>query len=298
MRIDLKVGFACNNKCVFCVQGNKRTYVQEKSFADLCSILEKNKNRADGVVFTGGDPTIRHDFLELVRCAKKNSYKIIQIQTNGRMLAYFDFCKKSIEAGANDFCISIHGSTGKIHDFLTGAKESFSQTVLGIKNLTKLGVRVSTNTVITKTNYRNLPSLANLLILLNVSQYQFAFPHIIHSADVNKEWLIPRKSTVMKYVKKALSMGEKAGIRVMTEAIPYCLMAGFEKCVAEGLIPPSVVYDNNFIIKDYNAYRKNEAKSKRLKCRTCVYYPDCEGPWKEYPEMFGWNEFKPVKHKS
>jgi hypothetical protein len=40
-----------------------------------------------------------------------------------------------------------------------------------------------------------------------------------------------------------------------------------------------------------------QGKSKRAECRSCRWDARCEGPWKEYPELFGWDEFRPVREE-
>jgi MoaA/NifB/PqqE/SkfB family radical SAM enzyme len=295
-RTDIKIGFRCNNRCKFCVQGDKRELLAAKDFKEI----EKDLREAFGkgkteVVLTGGEPTLHPDFLKIIKLAKSAGFKNIQIQTNGRMFAYPDFCLKTIEAGATEFSPAIHGPNAEIHDFLTSVPGSFGQTIQGIKNLKKLAQRVITNTVITSQNYRFLPQIAELLVGLDVDQFQFAFLHISGRAAENKDWIVPRKSKIIEYVKKGLEVGIKANKRVMTEAIPYCLMAGYEDCIAERIIPDGSVFDIDFTIEDYGEYRRNEGKTKGSRCPQCKYYKICEGPWKEYPEIFGWDEFKPVK---
>jgi hypothetical protein len=80
----------------------------------------------------------------------------------------------------------------------------------------------------------------------------------------------------------------------MTEAIPFCLMRGFEDCIAETQIPETRVFDADLTINNYAQYRILKGKSKRSACQKCVYFSVCEGPWKEYPQLFGWEEFTPV----
>ncbi|MBU1137296.1 radical SAM protein, partial [Patescibacteria group bacterium] len=258
------------------------------------SMDEAKNGGHDEVVFTGGEPTLHPDFLDLVKYAKKTGFKEIQIQTNGRMFAYEDFCLKTIAAGATQFSPAVHGPNAKIHDFLTTTKGSFNQTTQGIKNLKKLNQYVLTNTVITSKNAQHLPRIAQLLVDLGVDQFQFAFIHISGTAKKNKDWIVPKKSEIMKYVKRGLDLGLKAKKRVMTEAIPYCLMEGYEEYIAERIIPPSVVYDAGFVVKNYGQYRKNKGKAKGPDCQKCKYFKICEGPWKEYPEIYGWDEFKPI----
>lgn len=295
-RVDIKIGFRCNNLCKFCVQGDKRNLLSAKDFKeikkDLKEAFKKNKTEA---VLTGGEPTLHPNFLEVIKLAKSIGFKNIQIQTNGRMFAYPDFCLKTIEAGATEFSPAVHGPNAKIHDFLTSIPGSFNQTTQGIKNLKNLGQRVITNTVITTRNYRHLPEIAKLLVSLNVDQFQFAFIHMSGRAAENKNWIVPKKSQIMPYVKKGLDIGIKAGKKVMAEAIPYCFMQGYEDYIAERIIPEGSVFDIDFSIEDYGDYRKNEGKAKGPQCPGCKYYKICEGPWKEYPEIFGWDEFKLVK---
>lgn len=298
-KVDIKLGFSCNNHCVFCVQGDKRYRYDDKSTERVKEILDEARPKHDMAVFTGGEVTIRDDLPELIAYAREIGFEVVQIQTNGRRFAYKNYCKTVIEAGANDFGLALHGSNAEIHDELTRSKGSFEQTTQGIKNLVSLDQHVGINCVITKPAYKKFPNLADLLIDLGVDQYQFAFIHIneiIKNDPELIEKIVPKKSDVMPYIKRGLQKGIDAGLTVMTEAIPFCFMEGYEEYIAEnGKIPGGDVYDADFSIEDYEEYRKNEGKAKAEKCKNCKYYKICEGPWKEYPEIFGWDEFKPVE---
>ncbi len=294
-RADIKIGFLCNNRCKFCVQGEKRDVFGNKPKEEIQKNLkEAKKEGIESAVFTGGEPTIHQNFFELVDCAKSLGFKIIQIQTNGRQFAYKDFCEATIKAGATEFSPALHGPNAKIHDFLTSSRGSFEQTVQGIKNLKEFGQTVLTNTVVTSKNYKYLPQIAKLLVNLDVDQFQFAFVHLGGRAWENRDWICPKIIRVMPYIKKGLDIGIKAKKRVMTEAIPYCLMRGYEDYIAEKIIPDSRVYDADFVIENYTDYRQKKGKAKGENCQKCKYYKICEGPWKEYPQLFGWGEFKPI----
>ncbi|OGR43332.1 MAG: hypothetical protein A2X28_00360 [Elusimicrobia bacterium GWA2_56_46] len=293
-RIDLKIAFGCNNMCLFCVQGKKREKHPPKDLALLRREMERGF--AEGgreLVLTGGEPTLHRDFLDIIRAAKKTGYRNIQIQSNGRMFRYLDFCRAAAEAGATEASPALHGSRAELHDFLTGSAGSFRDTVRGIANLKKAGFKVISNTVITKPNTRDLPALARLLAALGADQFQFAFVHILGSAAANAKWLIPKKTVIEPYVKRGLDVGAAAGLRVMTEAIPYCFMKGYEEFVAERIIPETKIFDAGRVIEDFGRYRLSEGKVKGPKCPGCLFFNKCEGPWREYPELFGWGEFIP-----
>lgn len=294
-RVDIKIGFGCNNHCKFCVQGDKRNFCIAKDKKEIIDSLKeaysKGKRQA---IFTGGEPSLHPNFLEIIKIAREMGYELIQIQTNGRIFVYKDFCIKTIRAGANQFAPALHGHNAKIHDFLTSSPGSFAQTVQGIKNLKSLNQFVTTNTVVTTKNYRFLPQIAQLLVNLDVDRFQFAFVHIHGTAKENQSWIVPKKSKVMPYIKKGLDIGINADKWVTTEAIPYCLMQGYEGHISEIDIPKPMTFDAGFKVEDYASYRKNEAKSKGPNCLKCKYNKICEGPWKEYPEIFGWDEFRPI----
>lgn len=294
-RVDIKIGFACNNRCRFCVQGNKRERHPPRSFRRINEALVQGRgNGATGLVITGGEPTLHRTCVPTVRAARALGYETVQIQTNGRRLAYSDFCELLIAAGVTEFSPALHGAEAKVHDSLTVAPGSFSQTVQGIRNLVGLGQRVITNTVVTTVNARQLPDLARLLVDLGVEQYQFAFVHIVGTAAENKDWLVPRKDEVMTHIRAGLEIGRRAGVRCFTEAVPLCLMPGFEDCVAERIIPATQVFDAEGTIDDFTAHRREEGKTKGPVCTGCRYEEECEGPWREYPELFGWAELRRV----
>jgi len=293
-RIDIKTGFFCNNYCSFCVQGDKRNIHGDKTTSLIKKELSEAVKACRSIVFTGGEPTVRKDFLELIKYARNLGFKQIQAQTNGRMFAYKKFVEDVIKAGVTEFAIALHGHSAYLHDFLTAATGSFEQTVQGIKNLKTLSQRVVTNTVITKSNYLNLPEIASFLISLGVGQYQFAFVHALGTAAENFDSIVPRMSIIEPYVKRGLDIGIKAGKKVMTEAVPYCFMGGYEDYIAEKIIPITKIYDFNSVVENFSIVRQKEGKLKSINCKKCKYYQLCEGPWREYPEHFGWSEFIPV----
>ena len=296
-RLALFVGYTCINDCRFCVAADKRASPDKTTEQIKQELEESYLKGAREVVLTGGECTAREDIFEIVRFTKDLGYWIIQIQTNGRMFSSIDFCKKMLSAGMNEFSPALHGHNYELHDFLTRRKGSFRQTVLGIyniKNLTQGKIRILTNTVVTKYNYKFLPQIASLLIKLGVDQYQFAFVHAMGNAYKFFEDVVPRKSDVLPYLKEGLDLGIKRGLRVMAEAIPLCLMKGYEDCVSEFYIPSTEIRERGFTIERFEEVRIKEGKIKFSQCRICKYYDICEGPWKEYPQYYGDEEFKPV----
>lgn len=293
-RVDIKTGFLCNNNCRFCVQADNK-YRGNRSKEDIFRDMEEaQKTGCTGVVLTGGEVSIREDFFELIRHARELGFNDVQVQTNGRRFFYKDFCEQAVEAGMTEFAPAIHGHIPELHDFLTQAPGSFNQTRQAIKNMVELGIPVIINTVVVKPNYRYLPEIAGMLVELGVSQYQFAFMHGMGNALKNFEQMMPSVSLAAPFIHRGLQVGIDAGIKVMAEAMPYCMMPGYERYVSELYIPDTEVRLPGNVDLDFARTRKESGKMRFPQCKQCRYELICEGPWKEYPERMGSDEFVPV----
>ncbi len=292
-RADLKTGTTCNSNCVFCVIGD-HLFTGDRTTEDCIAELQASRATCVDVVFTGAEVTIRPDFFALVRVAKQLGYERIQVQTNGRMFAYREFCERAIAAGANEFSPAIHGHEAKLHDGLTRAPGSFVQITTAMRHLAELGQRVVTNTVVTKQNARHLPALARLLVELRVAQFQLAFPHPTGHAATHFRGVVPRISEAAPFVHEALRIGLDAGIPCMAEAMPYCTMPGLERLVGELHIPPTEIVYDGYVVPDYATDRMNRGKVRFEQCASCRFESICEGPWREYPAALGSDEFVPV----
>lgn len=300
-RAVIVVGFKCINDCHFCVAADKRDF-GDKSTEDIMGEMRDSwKDGAREVLFTGGECSVREDIFELVAHARTMGFEQVYLQTNGRMFSSMAFCEKILLAGMTIFNPALHGPTAEIHDRLTRAPGSFRQTVLGIHNIRKIArgrVPVLTNSVVTKINYPHLPALAELLASLRVTTMQFAFVHAMGHAGSFFDEIVPRKTDAVPYIREGIRIGRQKGVRVMVEAVPFCLLQGYEDSVSELYIPPVDLWDKGWRIEQFEIVRKNEAKMKFPQCRRCIHDHICEGPWREYPEHFGSDEFQPVERES
>ncbi len=292
-RLDLKMGFSCNCRCIFCVQGDKRARVRASTTEQLRDLLVHRREHCDEVVFTGGEVTLRGDLVSLVQLAAELGYVTIQVQTNGRLLSREALVDALIDAGVTEFSPALHGPDSATHDGLTSATGSFRQTVRGIVNLRRRGARVVLNSVIVQRNAAQLADMAALFVRLDVHQFQLAFVHALGSAARNFETVVPRYRDIEQQLHRALAVGRDGGVRCMTEAVPLCFMVGWEGFVAERIMPDLRIVEPDREVPSYRAYRHQLGKAHGPPCEQCTWKQRCEGPWSEYPERFGWEEFIP-----
>jgi MoaA/NifB/PqqE/SkfB family radical SAM enzyme len=258
---------------------------------------EARKDGCTEVVITGGEPTIRKDFLELVRYAKSIGFKTIQLQTNGRMFCDREFARKTVEAGVSDFAIALHAHTAEIHDYITRVKGSFDQTVRGIKNLVEMdnNYRLNGIIVVTKFNYKFLPEIAEFMNSIGLKRFQFDFVHPMGNAYTYYEKVVPMASDVAPYMKKGMEVAEKNKCWVQIEAFPFCLIPGYESHAVELYIPTVELRELKRYEPNFNYVKVVHGKVKSPVCKECKYDRVCEGFWREYPEKMGLSEINPIK---
>lgn len=293
-RADVKVGFACNNRCLFCAQGHKREGCPQVPFDELVARMKKGRETSDELVLTGGEPSLHKEILAVVRAAKDMGYRQIQLQTNGRRLAYGSFVDALVEAGVTEFSPALHGPTEAVHDALTRAPGSFRQTVAGIRLVRRQGLPVVTNSVVVRGNVPHLPALVDLLGRLGVGQAQLAFVHPVGTAYELFDEVVPKLSDVVGPIRVCRGIALRHGMRLVTEAVPLCFLPGMQELAVEDRIPDTTVIDLDGKPFDYSAWRPVEGKLHGPPCEGCRARGRCEGPWREYPEKFGWGEFRPL----
>lgn len=295
-KVDIKIWFACNNHCTFCVQWDKRLKFKPRKLDEIKFILDSEYELwARSVVFTWWEPTVHPNLIDSIAYAKKIWYKQIQIQSNWTNFDNIDYVKDLIGAWANEFNPSIHWFYKETHDKQVMTNWAWDRVIKWLINLNNLNQKIVINSVITKDNYKEIPKLAKLLIKLKVTQFQFAFVHILWSAYKNRDSVVPKKTDIVPYVHKALDLAKKSWIPAFTEAIPYCMMEWYEWAIAETLMPETTVVDAEHRTNSYAEYRLDYWKIKREECKKCEKYKICEWPWKEYPDIYWWNEFIPLK---
>lgn len=139
----------CNQKCIHCyAAGQEKAETKELSTQDWKKIIDKcRKACIPQLTFTGGEPTLRRDLVELVEYSK---WFITRLNTNGVLLTE-DLCEQLYKASLDNVQITFYSSDEEKHNQLIGAP-NFNKTVQGIKNALKAGLPVSVNTPLCSIN--------------------------------------------------------------------------------------------------------------------------------------------------
>jgi len=161
--IRLSITDVCNFKCGYCLPNG---YQKDKSDNRTFLSLEEVQRLAKGlselgvskIRLTGGEPTVRKDFFDIVKILKQNSgIKKTVITTNGYKLD--QLAEQIIESGLDGINISIDSlDKNKFHQ-ITG-HDRLNEILRGIEKLQKL-------------NFKNIKINAVLLKGLNNSDKDF-----------------------------------------------------------------------------------------------------------------------------
>ena len=292
-RLDLKVGYSCNNNCRFCVVARRRAN-PDRSIDALVTALERARPEATEVVITGGEPSMRSDLVELVAAAHRLGYGRIQLQTNGRMASYRGLADDLARAGLTEAVVALHGATPGTHDGLVRSPGAFDQTRRGLDNLVAAGVQVIVKTVVVRPNVRELVDIARIAADSGARAYQAAFVHAEGNARDEFDQIVPQMKDAVPPITAALDLAASRGLDAHVEAVPICLLCGRETLASELYLPPTEVDCPEGLDTDFDNTRVAEGKAKGPRCSRCRFVAVCEGVWSEYPERFGWDEFVPV----
>jgi radical SAM protein with 4Fe4S-binding SPASM domain len=146
-RMDLAVTYRCNLTCPKCYVG-ERSIGRELSTSEWVAVYGKLWNVGiPHVVFTGGEPTLRDDIVELVSQADEF---VTGLVTNGTRLS--ELAEPLRDASLDYAQVTVESSDPGMHDRITCTEGSHAKTVAGIRKALGLGLEVVTNTTLTKIN--------------------------------------------------------------------------------------------------------------------------------------------------
>jgi pyruvate-formate lyase-activating enzyme len=175
MSLDLCVWDKCNNRCRMCTNPDGKWAAWDQSYEydydSLVKRLEKRKDEIltfDSIYLSGGEPTINPRFSDLLVYLRDNfSSQRVKLLTNGRRFCYQDFAQEILAINDNfEIDLSIYGADEQVHDAITQAKNSFTQTTAGLANLLKLkrpGQVVGVRTVVTGLSYKQIDKMLMLV---------------------------------------------------------------------------------------------------------------------------------------
>lgn len=238
LTVELELTFHCNNRCIFCYnsiqptskkvvsgEADEITTSQELRTDSLVKILDELKQSDVGTItFTGGEPFIRRDLLEIIEYAYSLDFPSLALVTNGRLITAEK--AKQLSQILSFIQVSLHSANPGIHDFLVGRPGAFKETVKAIELLVNQGSKVVINVTATRLNLDGIMDLGELGTKLGVTA--FSLTRFIPSGagfGNRAELELLGQAEIEKFISALLSTKEKLGkdfTASIPTPIPFC----------------------------------------------------------------------------
>jgi len=116
---------------------------------------------------SGGEPTLLGEdlFRILSTCKELLPVTQVHILSNGRRFADRGYAARLAQVRHPDFMVGIplYSDVASHHDFVVQHDGAFDQTMMGLHNLARYGVRIEVRIVVHKQTYERLPKLAEYI---------------------------------------------------------------------------------------------------------------------------------------
>lgn len=291
----LKLGYLCNDACRFCHSAPHRgvdlSTAAAKKRVDLVAVAGLER-----VVFSGGEPTIRPDLVELVAYARDAGLDV-GLVSNGRMLAYQGLREALLKAGLSQLYLSLHSHRAAVHDALVRA-EAHAQTLAAARFFAGLPeVELIINCVITRPNLGDLSGLVRQVARLGKAPrtLKLSFVEPEGNALDDFDGLVPTLGEAARAVSQALQKlqapSHQAGLTLAVDGFPPCVLS-------DSLVQRSDLWTEGFVSMMEAFERKlhpvddrNQARAEP--CQRCAL-DGCPGVYRTYLERRGDAELQPL----
>ncbi|MBQ8081232.1 MAG: radical SAM protein [Clostridia bacterium] len=207
---DEKGVWQCNQRCVHCyAAGQPLAGQRELTTEEWKRVIDRCRQACVAqLTFTGGEPTMRKDLVELIEYA---GFFITRLNTNGALLTK-ELCGRLYEASLDSVQVTLYSADRDIHERLVGAKR-YDETLAGIRNAVEAGLSVSVNTPLCALN-RDYVGLLREVSAMGVRYFTCS-------------GLIPTGGACTE-ASERLALDRDALLNILRQAFAYCGENGLE----------------------------------------------------------------------
>jgi hypothetical protein len=265
-RATLLLGHDCDNACIFCAQAG----VEASTVPDPREALIELRRDHDEISFVGGEPALAPRLLELVGLARELGFSAIGMQTNARRLATEDdLFDQLVAAGLTDLHLSIHGASSESHDYHTGRPGSLAACLRLMARAQRAGVAIVATTIVTRSNFRELPKLPPALKRRGVAGWLIEPVRPFGRAADHFARVVPRFGMSLPWALLGLEQARRNDLSAWIRGAPLCALGPF----AASALPDDARVATQDSLPDA--------------CKACPERSRCGGVDPVYVEVFG-----------
>ncbi len=165
---------ACNMYCAHCYRDAGCKAEEELSTSEAKTLLDQIARAGFKImIFSGGEPLMRPDILELVEHAAGLGL-IPVFGTNGTLITK-DMARRLKEAGAKGMGISLDSLDAKKHNEFRRFPNAWEGAVQGMKNCREAGLPFQVHTTVMDWNSSELESMTDFAVEIGAKAHHFFF---------------------------------------------------------------------------------------------------------------------------
>ena len=162
--VQIEITEACKASCSQCyVEHSKARNMDFKLYTEI--VQQLGRMGVASITLTGGDPVQYPYLVEAVAEAKQHALSVIVVSSGIGVNPAL--CDRLIEAGLDEFHISLNGSTAEINN---RSRSNYSDAIKAIQIITQKGIPCTTCWVARKDNYFELQNYIALCKRLGISR--------------------------------------------------------------------------------------------------------------------------------
>ena len=168
----------CNLRCAHCyAQSERKGREGEMSTAEAKAMIDDLAAfGAPVLLFSGGEPCLRPDVVELMQHAKDAGMRVV-LSTNGTLITP-ELAARFAAVGLSYAGVSLDGGR-ETHDGFRGLPGSFDRALEGIRNAKAAGVKVGLRMTISKRNWREIDEVFDIMEAEGVQRA--CFYHLVYT---------------------------------------------------------------------------------------------------------------------
>jgi len=236
---------ACNLKCVHCYESAGARDPDELTTEQAIRGIDILADAGVLILaFSGGEPTIRPDILQLIKHSSDRGM-FTAVATNALLFAQRKKVKEFKKAGLQFAQISLDGYRPETHDSFRGVRGAFEKTVNGIKNCVAEDLFVEMATTATQHNIKEIPALIDFAAKLGVDWFMlYNFIPTGRGLDIVDSDLTPdERENILKLCWNRM---KSAGVDVLSTAPQYARIAQEVETNPQGLQNDTYVVPTHF----------------------------------------------------
>jgi len=212
----------CNLRCVHCYIDAGEAEANELTTKEALDVVDQMAEvGVPLILFTGGEPLVRHDFFEIAQYARDRGIKLV-LSTNGTLITP-EVAKRLKEVGVVYVGVSLDSISAEFHDRFRGVQGSFAAALAGIKNAIEAGLDVGLRFVVTAKNIHEVGEYVDFAASLGVRRITFYHLSAAGRAQKLSEdwWYTPEqyKRFIETLIAKAKQYAGK--LEIETTLAPY-----------------------------------------------------------------------------